>query len=38
MFQRGVLSEEEFVSSLDWLDEIGIHLMPPPSATVPDGA
>jgi hypothetical protein len=38
MFQRAVLSEEEFVSSLDWLDEIGIHLIPPPSASVPDGA
>ena len=37
-FQRGGLSEAEFGSTLDRLDEIGIHLMPPPSASVPDGA
>jgi hypothetical protein len=37
-FQRGVLSEEEFGSTLNRLDEIGIHLTPPPSASVPDSA
>ena len=37
-FQRGVLSEEEFGSTLTRLDEIGIHLTPPPSASVPDSA
>ena len=37
-FQRGVLSEEEFGSTLNRLDEIGIHLTPPPSAPVPDRA
>jgi hypothetical protein len=37
-FQRGVLSEEEFGSTLYRLDEIGIHLTPPPSASVPDSA
>ena len=36
-FQRGGLSEEEFVSSLDWLD-MGTHVTQPPSESVPDGA
>jgi hypothetical protein len=36
-FQRGGLSEEQFVSSLDWLD-MGTHVMQPTSASVPDGA
>ena len=37
-FQRGSLSEAEFGSTLYRLDEIGIHLIPPPSASLPDGA
>ena len=35
-FQRGGLSEEEFVSTLDRL-EIGTHVMQPTSESVPDG-
>jgi hypothetical protein len=36
-FQRGGLSDEEFVSTLDRL-EIGTHVMQPTSESVPDGA
>ena len=37
-FQGGGLNEEEFVSTLDRLGEIGIHLVQPPSESVRDGA